>query len=75
MAIVTKITRQSLERESKHTVVDCTYDVIEVEGKRYLQLDTYGSAQREINGKKSQSIRLSPEAIEQLKKIFMQNNL
>ncbi|TSK07497.1 MAG: methionyl-tRNA formyltransferase [Geobacter sp.] len=69
------MTHQSLERESKHTKVDCTYDVILVDGKKYLQLDTYGSAQREIKGKKSQSIRLSPEAIEQLKKIFLQNNL
>lgn len=75
MAIVTEITHQSLERESKHTEVDCTYDVILVDGKKYLQLDTYGSARREIKGKKSQSIRLSPEAIEQLKMIFMQNNL
>ena len=75
MAIITEITHKSLERESKHTEVDCTYDVIQIDGKKYLQLDTYGSAQREIKGKKSQSIRLSPEAIEQLKKIFLQNSM
>ncbi|MBU5639034.1 hypothetical protein KOM00_20135 [Geomonas sp. Red69] len=75
MALVTEIKRQALERETKHTEADCTYDVIEVDGKRFLQLDTYGSAQREIKGKKSQSLRLSPEAIAHLKKIFLQHDL
>lgn len=75
MAIVTEIKHQALERESRHTEVECTYDVIEADGKKFLQLDTYGSAQREIKGKKSQSLRLSPEAIAHLKKIFLQHGL
>ncbi len=37
---------------------------------KYLQIDTYGSATRKIPGKKSQSIRFSPEAIDQLKEIL-----
>ncbi|MBU5615412.1 hypothetical protein [Geomonas azotofigens] len=75
MAIVTELIHQPLERESRHTEVACTYAVIETDGKKFLQLDTYGSAQREIKGKKSQSVRLSPEAIAQIKKIFVQHGL
>ena len=71
MAIVTKVAHQPLERDSKHSQVDCTYDVVvEADGEKYLQLDTYGSNQRQIKGKKSQSIRLSRSAIVQLKAIF-----
>ena len=36
----------------------------------YLQVDTYGSRQRRIPGKKSQSIRFAPEAVQQLKAIL-----
>ncbi len=71
MALVKNITHQPLERESKHTDVECTFDVvIDSDGRKCLQLDTYGSNQREIKGKKSQSLRLTPEAIAQLKSIF-----
>lgn len=76
MAIVKSIEYQALERDSKHTVAACTFDVItETGGRKYLQLDTYGSSSREMRGKKSQSIRLSPEAIQQLKAIFIKHAL
>jgi hypothetical protein len=39
-------------------------------GKKFLQMGTYGSSARKIPGKKSQSIRFSPEAIDQLKLIL-----
>jgi hypothetical protein len=71
MAIVRKLEPIVLDRDSKHTEVDCTYTVISGEhGKKYLQIDTYGSAKRKIPGKKSQSIRFSPEAVKQLKHIL-----
>jgi hypothetical protein len=76
MALVKNITHQPLEIESKHTDVECTFDVvIGADGSKCLQLDTYGSNQREIKGKKSQSLRLSPEAIGQLKSIFAKYGL
>lgn len=76
MALVTDITHLTLQAHSKHTDVDCTYDIVtDVQGNKYLQLDTYGSAGRDIPGKKSQSIRLSPKAIQQLKNIIATNNL
>jgi hypothetical protein len=74
MATVNKITHQALERESAHSEVECTYDIVtDKNGHRYLQLDTYGSKERQIKGKKSQSIRLSQAAIEELKSILKQH--
>ena len=71
MAIVRKIKRIALDRDSRHSEVDCTYAIVESQdGYKCLQLDTYGSATRKILGKKSQSIRFTAEAIEQLKKII-----
>lgn len=71
MALVTNFRKTSLERDAKHSSVECTYAiVIDDAGKKYLQIDTYGSTNRKFKGKKSQSLRFSPEAIEQLKKII-----
>ncbi|MES0446127.1 MAG: hypothetical protein ABUJ92_06240 [Desulfobacterales bacterium] len=71
MAIVKKLYPIYLDRDSKHSDVNCTYAIITDDlGDKYLQIDTYGSATRKIPGKKSQSIRFSPEAIDQLKEIL-----
>jgi hypothetical protein len=71
MAIVKKLERIDLERDSIHSEVDCTYSIIRgPAGQKSLQIDTYGSAIRKFTGKKSQSIRFSPEAIAQLREIL-----
>jgi len=71
MAIVKKLYPIYLDRASKHSDVNCTYAIITDDlGDKYLQIDTYGSATRKIPGKKSQSIRFGPEAIDQLKEIL-----
>ena len=70
MAIVRRMVLQELEVESRHSETECTYTVINAAGGPYLQVDTYGSRQRMIPGRKSQSIRFAPEAIEQLKTIL-----
>ena len=71
MAIVKKLESIQLERGSKHTEVNCTYSIITDEkGSKCLQIDTYGSATRKFPGKKSQSIRFSPGAIEQPRNIL-----
>ena len=74
MAIVRKLIRITLDRDTRHSEVnDCTYCIIEGEdGRKSLQIDTYGSALRKIPGKKSQSIRFSPEALQQLRQILSQ---
>ncbi len=74
MAIVRFMEKIVLERDSTHTEVDCTYSiVIDENGQKYLQIDTYGSKQRQIRGKKSQTIRFAPEAIVQLSKVLQRH--
>jgi hypothetical protein len=75
MALITHITHQPLQSVAKHMTVDCTYTIVHVDGQKQLQLDTYGSSSRAILGKKSQSIRLTPEALASLKKIIQENGL
>ncbi|MDZ4179151.1 MAG: methionyl-tRNA formyltransferase [Coriobacteriia bacterium] len=71
MAIVGRMSKMVMDRQSRHTEADASYSVIVDEtGRRLLQIDTYGSSDRQILGKKSQSIRFSPEALEQLREIL-----
>jgi hypothetical protein len=71
MAIVRRLEPQALEKDTPHTEVDSTYSIVhDGNGRAYLQIDTYGSKSRQILGKKSQSIRFAPEAIEQLKMLL-----
>ena len=71
MAIIRKLERINLERDSSHSEVECTYSIVTgSEGHKFLQIDTYGSTVRKFPGKKSQSIRFSPEAIAQLREIL-----
>jgi hypothetical protein len=72
MAIVRKLTRITLEQRTPHTELkDCTYSIIlEDDGRKSLQIDTYGSAHRKMPGKKSQSLRFAPEALDQLRRIL-----
>lgn len=67
MALINNITPQKLERDVLHKSVECTFDVVtNSNGEKFLQLDTYSATE----GKKSQSLRLSPSAIKQLKEIL-----
>ncbi len=70
MAMVRKMKKQELERDSKHSEVDSTYTIIKSDDGISLQIDTYGSKNRVIRGKKSQSIRFSTDALKQLKNII-----
>jgi len=74
MAVVRRLEHMSLDKDSPHTNAECTYSIVtDDQGHRYLQIDTYGSTTRKIPGKKSQSIRFAPEAIEQLKTLLQQH--
>lgn len=74
MAVVRSLRRITLEGNSAHSEVkECTYSIVTGnDGRKSLQIDTYGSAQRKMPDKKSQSIRFSPEAIDQLRTILAQ---
>jgi hypothetical protein len=74
MAVVRQLEHLALQHDSPHTEVECTYSIVtDDQGLRFLQIDTYGSTIRKIPGKKSQSIRFAPEAIEQLKVLLQKH--
>ncbi|MBW3515837.1 MULTISPECIES: hypothetical protein [unclassified Shewanella] len=75
MAIVRDLIKLEMEKQSTHSEVKATYSVVTTEEGTFLQIDTYGSTSREILGKKSQSIRLSRDAITQLVQIINDNKL
>lgn len=71
MAIVRKLEKLTLERDSSHKEVEATYAIVTTnDGEKHLQIDTYGSKERVHSGKKSQSIRLTPQAVLQLRTII-----
>ncbi len=61
-----QIDLQNLHRIEKvkntvHEKVHATYTVFQADGKKYVQLDTYGRVEREHPEKISQSIQLDSE--------------
>lgn len=71
MAIVRHLEQRHLERDTRHTETECTYSIVnDRNGVSHLQIDTYGSQERQIAGKKSQSIRFTPDAIRELRQIL-----
>jgi hypothetical protein len=76
MALVRKLEKSSMLRTGVHEPVDCTYTVFQdAAGRRYLQIDTYGSTGRQLPGRKSQSIQFGPEAIGALHRLLQDENL
>jgi hypothetical protein len=74
MAIVRHLEEHALQIEAIHTETECTYSLVkDRDGNRYLQIDTYGSSGRKIEGKKSQSIRFAPEAVAELRQIIQRH--
>ncbi len=76
MARVDSLTTLKISGTARHTTVQATCSlVLEDDGTKCLQIDTYGSANRQEVGKKSQSIRLTPTALRQLVKLAEQYRL
>jgi len=76
VALIRRLEFKSLVGMGVHSEVDCSFSlVVNEDGKKCLQIDTYGSASRKLRGKKSQSVRFTPEALQQLKTIISDNEL
>lgn len=74
MATIRELELRILEKYTRHTDAEGTYSIIyESDGEKVLQIDTYGSKNRRIPGKVSQSIRFSPEGLKQLKRILKEH--
>lgn len=53
-----------------HGPVECGWRVFEIDGRRILQLDTYGSRDRQLPGKVSQTLQLDRAGAEELVRIM-----
>jgi hypothetical protein len=72
MAVVKSFFFASKETQRVHpTTVECHCSLVTApDGRRYLQLDTHGSEEREIPGKISQTLQFDAERALQLKQIL-----
>lgn len=71
MALIKDLQEVRMDRNRVHGVTETTYCVFtDDRGQKYLQIDTYGSPQRQITGVKSQTVQLGAEAIGQLRAII-----
>lgn len=68
MALVRQITPIVKERQTLHAETACCSSVlIDDRGNRFIQLDTYGSKTRKLEGKVSQAIQFDEQAAKELK--------
>lgn len=66
MAIIREFDELDLKMNARHSETNGGWSVQGQDGEKFIQINTVGSADREIPGKVSQTLRLSKEAIEQL---------
>jgi hypothetical protein len=72
MAIVKSFAFMPRESRRVHpTIVECHCSVVTAaDGRRYLQLDTHGSEDRQIPGKISQTLQFDADTAAELKAIL-----
>jgi hypothetical protein len=71
MALIRSFELKALQRGGLHpTRVDCEWSTFELDGKRLLQLDTYGSDERKDKGTVSQTLQLDETAARELLRIL-----
>ncbi len=69
MAVVKKFSIEDQNSRIGHSECHGTIRAVEVDGEKFIQIDTYGSREREFQNKLSQSLRLTEAAFNQLKKL------
>ncbi len=65
------IKKKEKNRNTVHEKVHTTYTVFEMDGKKYVQFDTYGRIDRENPEKISQSIQLDKETASFIVKLLV----
>ncbi len=61
MAFVSEFQQVESDKNGRHKPVLCGWRAFDADGETILQLDTYGSAERQIPNKVSQSLQLDRE--------------
>jgi hypothetical protein len=73
MARIARFEKITSDRQRIHgTETNCGYGAFDVQGRRYLQLETYGSNERKIPGKISQTLQLDEDRAAELLRIIRQ---
>ncbi|MEU2926239.1 hypothetical protein ABZ636_14515 [Streptomyces sp. NPDC007251] len=72
MALIDEFKSVSADVQRVHGPVTCGFRSFVVDGRRVLQLDTYGSTERQILDKVSQSIQLDVEGARKLVQIIQE---
>jgi len=67
MAVVKKFSIEEQNSRIGHSECSGTIRAVEIDGEKFIQIDTYGSKEREFQNKLSQSLRLTEGAFNQLK--------
>jgi hypothetical protein len=70
MALIASIEENSKGRQAIHKPTRCLFTIVELEGRRLLQLDTYGSDERQFPNKVSQSLQSDESTAKQLMELI-----
>ena len=73
MTMVRKFEINVPNRVSTQTESEATVALIDLDGEKFVQIDSVGSKDRKFVGKRSQSMRLSKTAFEQLVRLGTQH--
>jgi len=73
MAIVRQFRKVTKDRVGRAKPTDCGYARVEIDGVQYLLLESYGSSDRAIPGKVSQSLHLDRARAAELKRLLEQH--
>ena len=66
MATIRSLELKVPERSLKQGDAKCSIILGDIDGEKFVQLDSYGSSDRQFVGKRSQSMRLTKAAFDQL---------
>jgi hypothetical protein len=75
MARIINIEKQDVDRNTVQDVVPATYRVFEKNGSKYIQIDTYGSHNREYPDQPSQKIQFDKTFAKKLISILIEELL
>ena len=70
MALVRSIEEMAKQRTTVHEPVECSCTIFEIDGERYLQLDTFGSPTRTLKNKVSQTLQFDRAGARRLRTLL-----
>jgi hypothetical protein len=66
MGLITGFLHRPDSQPNFRTEVECGWNTAQIDGRTLLRLETYGSPDREVPGKRSQSLELDEAAAREL---------